>query len=166
LVRKELTPRTIYHPQTYGQTEIVNKWVEGYLRNYVGGQQRTWVNWLHLGEHCYNTTFHMSTGMTPFRALHGYDSPTLVDLVFGERRAPKEKNWIIESQEILKLLKENLQTAQNRQKISVDKHRIERSFEVGDLVFLRLQPYRQSSLKNIGFEKLKPIFYGPYRIMH
>jgi hypothetical protein len=39
------------------------------------------------------------------------------------------------------------------------------SFEVGDLVFLRLQLYRQSSLKKSGAEKLKPIFYGPYRIV-
>ena len=55
--------------------------------------------------------------------------------------------------------------AQNRQKISADRHKIENSFEVGDLVFLRLQPYRQSSLKKSGAEKLKPRFYGPYRIM-
>jgi hypothetical protein len=34
------------------------------------------------------------------------------------------------------------------------------------LVFLRLQPYRQSSLKKTGAEKIKPRFYGPYRIMH
>jgi hypothetical protein len=80
----------------------------------------------------------MSIGMKPFRALYGYDAPTLIDLVFGERRAPKAKDWITESQEILKLLKENLQTTQNWQKMSVDSHRIERSFEVGDLVFLRL----------------------------
>jgi hypothetical protein len=113
LVGTELTPSTNYHPQTDGQTDIVNKWVEGYLRNYVRGQQRMWVKWLHLGEHCYNTTFHMSIGMKPFRALYGYDSPTLVDLVFEERRDPTTKDWIIESQEILKLLKENLQTVQN-----------------------------------------------------
>jgi len=35
LVRTELTPSTNYHPQTNGQTEIVNKRIEGYLRNYV-----------------------------------------------------------------------------------------------------------------------------------
>ena len=34
------------------------------------------------------------------------------------------------------------------------------------MVFLRLQPYRKSSLKKSGAEKLKPKFYGPYRIMH
>jgi hypothetical protein len=33
------------------------------------------------------------------------------------------------------------------------------------LVFLRLQPYKQSSLKKSGVEKLNPRFYGPYRIM-
>jgi hypothetical protein len=135
------------------------------LRNYVGGQQRTWVRWLHLVEHCYNTTFCMSIGMTPFRALYGYDAPTLVDLVFGESRAPKANDWITENQEILKLLKENLQTTHNRQKVSVDRHRIEHIFEAGDLVFLRLQLYRQSSLKKSGVEKLKPRFYGTYRIM-
>jgi hypothetical protein len=130
----------------------------------VSGQQRAWVRWLHLGEHCYNTTFHMSIGMTPFRALYGYDAPTLIDWVFGDSQAPKPKDWIIESQEILKVLKENLQTTQNRQKVTADRHRTKRSFKVGDLVFLKLQAYRQSSLKKSGAENLKPRFYGPYRI--
>jgi hypothetical protein len=43
LMGTELIPNTSYHPQIDGQTEIVNKWVEGYLRNYVSGQHRTWV---------------------------------------------------------------------------------------------------------------------------
>jgi hypothetical protein len=149
-------PSTSYHPQTDGKTEIVNKWLEGYLRNYVSGQQKAWIKWLHLGEHCYNTTYHMSIGMTPFKALYGYDATTFVDRAFGDNRAPKAKDWIQESQDILRTLKDNLQMTQNQQKMYVDKHRVERSFEVGDLVYLCLQPYRQSSLKMKGEEKLKP----------
>jgi hypothetical protein len=38
LVGTELTPNTIYHPQTHGQTEIFKKWVEGYSRNYLRGK--------------------------------------------------------------------------------------------------------------------------------
>jgi hypothetical protein len=66
--------------------------LEGYLRNSVVGQQKTWVKWLHLGEHCYNTTYHMSVGMSTFRALYGYDAPSFVDLAFGNSRAPKAKD--------------------------------------------------------------------------
>ena len=50
LVGTELTPNTSYHPQTDGQTEIINKWIEGYLKNYKIGQKYAWVKWLYLGE--------------------------------------------------------------------------------------------------------------------
>ena len=94
LVGTELATSTSYHPQSDGQTEIVNKWIEGYLRNYVTGQQRTWIKWLHLGEYCYNTTYHMSIRMTPFKALYGYEALDYAYLAFGEIRAPKAKDWI------------------------------------------------------------------------
>jgi hypothetical protein len=138
LVGTELTPSTSYHPQTDRKIEIVKKWLEGYLRNYVSRKQKVWIKWLHLGEHCYNTTYHMSTGMTPFKALYGYDATTFLDRVFGDSRAPKAKYWIQESQDILPTLKYNLQMAQNQQKMYTDKHRVEHSFEVGDLVYFLL----------------------------
>jgi hypothetical protein len=164
LVGMALTPSTSYHPQTDGQTEIVNKWVEGYLRNYVAGQQKAWVRWLHLGEYCYNTTHHVSIGMTPFRALYNYDPLSFVEIAFGDSRAPMVQDWVQQSQDILRELKDHLQRAQNQQKVQADKHRVERTFEVGDLVYLRLQPYRQASIKRSGAEKLQPRFFGPYRI--
>jgi len=46
----------------------------------------------------------------------------------------------------------------------VDKHRVDRTFEVGDLVYLRLQPYRQASIKRSGEDKLQPHYFGHYRI--
>ena len=46
-----------------------------------------------------------------------------------------------------------------------DKHITDRVFQVEGLVYLRLQPYRQYSLKKKGAEKLKPRFYGSYKII-
>eukprot|EP00253_Pinus_taeda_P004896 PITA_04896 len=80
-------------------------------------------------------------------------------------RAPRAKIWIQESQDILRSLKDKMATAQNQQKLYADRGRDERQFEVGDMVYLRLQPYRQSSLKQKGAEKLKPHFSGPYRVI-
>ena len=57
------------------------------------------------------------------------------------------EDHIEHQQEVLQLLKENLNLAQNRMKQQADQHRRERSFDVGDRVFLRLQPYKQMSLK-------------------
>ena len=39
LARTQLTPSTSYHSQVDHQTKIVNKWIEGYLRNYMSRQQ-------------------------------------------------------------------------------------------------------------------------------
>ena len=94
LVGTQLNPSTSYHPKNYVQTERVNKWLEGYLQNYVGEQEKDWTKWLHLGEFCYITTFHMSIGMSPFRALYGYDALTFADMIFGDSRAPKSKCWV------------------------------------------------------------------------
>ena len=85
----------------------------------------------------------MSIGMYHFKELYVYDALAFSDMVFGDSRAPKAKYWVEESQEILKLLKDNLQVAQNQQKKYADKHREERTFQVDDLVYLRLHPYKQ-----------------------
>ena len=51
-----------------------------------------------LGEFCYNTTFHMSIGMPPFRELYGFDALTFFEMIFGDSISPKAKYWVEESQ--------------------------------------------------------------------
>ena len=36
---------------------------------------------------------------------------------------------------------------------------------MNDLVYLRLNPYKQTTIKVKGSEKLKQIFYGPYKVI-
>lgn len=106
----------------------------------------------------------MSIKMSPFMALYGYEAPNFMDLLFGDSRVPTTKDLLQESQDIMKSLKENLQQAQNQQKLYADQHQTEHNFEVGDMVYLTLQPYRESTLKKSGAEKLKAKFYGPSRV--
>ena len=54
--------------------------------------------------------------------------------------------------------------AHNRMKQQVDQGRSERQFVEGDQVFLRLQPYKQTSLK-AEHCKPAPKFYGPYTVL-
>jgi hypothetical protein len=56
--------------------------------------------------------------------------------------------------------------AQNHMKQQEDQHHSERSFEVGDWVFLILQPYKQISLKQANNDnKLSPKYYLPYKVL-
>lgn len=50
-------------------------------------------------------------------------------------------------------------------KVQADKHRTEREFQEGDMVFLKLQPYVQSTMANRTHQKLSFRFYGPYKIL-
>jgi hypothetical protein len=55
--------------------------------------------------------------------------------------------------------------AQNRMEQQADQGRSERQFVEGDQVFLRLQPYKQTSLKDEQCQKIAPKFYGPYTVL-
>jgi len=58
-----------YHPETDGQTEVINRYLESYLRCFALDQPRTWSNWLFWAEFWYNTTYHVSIGKTPFEVV-------------------------------------------------------------------------------------------------
>ena len=64
---------TAYHPQTQGQVENNNKWVEMYIRMFCNHEQNNWASLLHTAEFAYNNHHHPSTGMSPFKANTGYD---------------------------------------------------------------------------------------------
>lgn len=76
---------TSYHPQTNGQTEIVNKCLETYLRCFVQDRLKQWVSWLPWAEYWYNATWHASTKITPYEAVYGLLPPQLLTYILGTR---------------------------------------------------------------------------------
>lgn len=126
------------HPETDGQTEKLNQCMEAFLRCFAHDTPVKWARWLPLAEHWYNTSFHMATGRSPFEALYGY-SPRPFGLE-APATNPDVVELASERESMLELLHQHLLRAQQRMKRQADKHRSERSFAVGDRVYLKVQP--------------------------
>lgn len=154
-----------YHPQSDGQTEVVNRTLEQYLRCFTGEQPTKWVEWLAWAEYSYNTAVHSSSKISPFEAVYGVSPPTMLSYVPGTTKVQAVDEFLRTREEILRELHRNLKNSQERMKARADLRRREVAFEVGDMVFLKLQPYRQSTVAFRSSLKLAPRFFGPYRVL-
>lgn len=136
-----------YHCQSDGQNEIVNKTLEIYLRCMCSSKPSSCLQWLSLAEWWYNTNSHSSIHTTPYEVVYGQSPPMHLPYLPGESSSISVDRSLASREEAIKLLKFNLLRAQNRMARYSDKKRCERSFAIGDFVFLKLQPYRKFSLK-------------------
>lgn len=163
--RVEQNLSSSYHPQSDGQSEVVNRCLENYLRAFTWQHSQNWSCWLSMAEWWYNTTFHSSINTMPFEVVYGQAPPLHLSYLPQDSRVDAIDRSFTAREEMMRELKTNLQRAVNRMKQQADKGRSEREFDVGDWVLLKLRSYRQKSLENRASEKLSPRYYGPYEIL-
>jgi hypothetical protein len=165
LSKTEMRMSTAYHPQTDGQTERVNQCLETYLRCFISSCPTKWSQWLPLVEFWYNTSYHSSIKMSPFYALYNHH-PRYLGLTDASVPVVSDlQDWLQERQLISALLQQHLHRANNRMKQFADRKRSERIFQVGDWVYLRLQPYVQISLALRSNAKMAFRFFGPFQVL-
>ena len=153
-----------YHPQTDGQSERLYQCLEAYLRCFVHSCPKKWYEWLPLAEYWYNTTYHSALGRTPFEALYGHP-PRSFGIDVDSCASTDLETWLKERAAMTNLLQQHLHRAQQRMKYQADRNRSDRTFEVGDQVFLKLQPYIQQSVAARGNQKLAFRYFGPYKVL-
>ncbi|WVZ53162.1 hypothetical protein U9M48_004143 [Paspalum notatum var. saurae] len=127
-----------YHPQTDGQTERVNQVMEDMLRACVLTYGKDWESSLPYAEFSYNNGYQASLGMAPFEALYGRKCRTPLIWAEDKEQVPTGPALLKEAEEKIAEIKERLKIAQTRQKSYADRRRRELSFEVGDLVYLKV----------------------------
>lgn len=144
LTNTQLCMSSAYHPQSDGQTERVNQCLETFLRCLVHAFPQQRKKWLALAKFWYNTSWHSAINKSPFEVLYGH-SPRHFGVTNDKVcPVPELSEWLQEREHMNQLVKQHLLRAQQRMKKHADMKRTERSFQVGDMVFLKLQPYVQS----------------------
>lgn len=160
----ELRMSIANHPQTDGQTEHVNQCVETFLRCFTHACPRRWSFWIPLAQFWYNSSHHSAIGMSPFKVMFGHEPKHWAISASTSCSVPLLSAWLEEHAVMQDLVQQHLHRAKNYMKMHADQKRSFREFEVGDQVYLKLQPYIQTSIAPRVNHKLSFKFYGPFPI--
>lgn len=71
---------SVYRLESDGQTEVMNRSLESYLRYFVGDKPKQWAKWLRWADYWFNTTYNCFMGMNPFQALYLRETPTFLEM--------------------------------------------------------------------------------------
>src|SRR5262249_38299994 len=126
---------TTCHPQTDGQTKVVNRTLSQLLRIVVGKNLKTWEECWPYIEFAYNRSMHSTTGLSLFEVVYGFNPLTPLDLI----PLPINKRQSLDGKKNVELVKSihdkvRLQIVKRNEQVAaqVNKGRRHVNFEVGD----------------------------------
>ena len=154
-----------FHPQSDGQSEVVNRIITMYLRCLAGDRPREWLKWLPWAEFCYNTSFQTALRCSPFKVVYGREPPALLPYHPGTSQVAAVDKQLQTRDEFLADIRDRLIQSQVTMKSYQDRHRREVEFHEGDWVWLRLQQRTAVSVTSATPNKLGPKFFGPYQVL-
>ncbi|KAK1644398.1 hypothetical protein QYE76_062203 [Lolium multiflorum] len=156
---------TTCHPQTDGQTEVVNRTLSQLLRSMIKKNLKEWEECLPHVEFAYNRAVHSTTELCPFEVVYGFKPITPLDLLplpIHERvnmEASKRADYV---KKIHEKTKELIEKKGKSNAARMNKKRKEMLFKPGDLVWVH---FRKDRFPKLRKSKLKPRGAGPYKVL-
>ena len=136
---------TTCHPQSDGQTEVVNRTLSTLFRVLIKKNLRTWEECLPHVEFACNHAKHSATKFSPFEIVYGFNPLSPLDLM----PLPLSERVSLDGQKKAELVKQIHEKAriniENKTKLyakHANKGRKEMIFEEGDLVWIHLRKDR------------------------
>ncbi|RVX03925.1 Transposon Ty3-I Gag-Pol polyprotein [Vitis vinifera] len=154
-----------FHPQTDGQTEVVNRSLGNLLRCIVRDQLRKWDNVLPQAEFAFNSSTNRTTGYSPFEVAYGLKPKQPVDLIplpTSVRTSQDGDAFARHIRDIHEKVREKIKISNENYKEAADAHRRYIQFQEGDLVMVRLRPER---FHPSTYQKLQAKKAGPFRVL-
>ncbi|KAK1653102.1 hypothetical protein QYE76_070907 [Lolium multiflorum] len=156
---------TTYHPQTDGQTEVVNRTLSQLLRSMIKKNLKEWEECLPHVEFAYNRAVHSTTELCPFEVVYGFKPITPLDLLplpIHERvnmEASKRADFV---KKIHVKTKELIEKKGKSNVARMNKKRKEILFKPGDMVWVH---FRKDRFPKLRKSKLLPRGAGPYKVL-
>ncbi|KAJ9558461.1 hypothetical protein OSB04_013075 [Centaurea solstitialis] len=165
MVNTKLNFSSAYHPQTDGQTEVVNRSLGNLLRCLVGDHVKAWDQKLCQAEFTHNHAVNRSTGFSPFQVVYSAQPRGPLDLMslpIAGSVPKKVEDFVAGLHEVHNVVHDNLVRANAKYKQFADQTRRQVDFEVGDFVWAVLTKDRFS----VGeYNKLPAKKIGPVEIV-
>ncbi|GJW28034.1 putative reverse transcriptase domain-containing protein [Tanacetum coccineum] len=153
-----------YHPQTDGQSERIIQTLEDMLRAYVIDFGNSWDRHFLLVEFSYNNSYHASIKAAPYEALYGQKCRSHVCWSKVGDSQLTDMELIRDTTKKIVKIKNRLLAAHSRQKSYADKRAKPLEFEVGDMVLLKVSPWK-GAVRFGKRGKLSPRYIGPFKIL-
>ena len=154
--------RTLFHPQTDGQTEQMSKNIGQILRMSIHLDQKDWINKIDLTEFAINLSVSATSRYAPFKLNGGYMPSMLKEFCSNKTTARGIKEFAVQALHILAEAHNAIIEARAFQTSQSNKHRWEEPEIVeNNLVYLLT---KNLNLPKNQARKLCPKFIGPYRV--
>jgi hypothetical protein len=156
---------TTCHPQTDGQTEVVNNTLSTMLRVVLKKNLKLWEDCLPHVEFAYNRAVHSTTNSCPFEIVYGFKPHTPMDLL----PLPLLEQVNLDATKRSDLIKRlHAETRKNIEKKSTqyakhaNKGKKKVTFQPGDIIWLHL---RKDCFPQQHKSKLSPRGDGPFKVL-